>query len=529
MRPLNGFDAMFLYVETASCHMHVAGAFVLDPTEAPGGFDFAKVREMVERRLPFAPPFRRRLVEVPFKLNHPVWIEDPNFDLDYHVRRACLPRPGGRKELADFVAQVVGLPLDRSRPLWELYLVEGLEQGRYALVTKIHHAVIDGVSGAELSANFLDLEPSPGERVAEGAPWKPERVPTDIDLVAYALASLTGRPVAAFKAARRIVETALHLNDRNKRPEVEPPPGLFTSPKTRLNQSITPHRRVAFGEVSLDDLKALKNHFGCTVNDVILALAAGGLRKYLESHDELPDDALVAAVPISVRTEDEKGTHGNKVSAMLVSLATDVGDPVARLKTIADGTRQAKDQDKAIGAEVLTGWAEFTFPALMGRAARLSSSLRVFDRVRPGFNVIVSNVPGPPFPLYLAGARLEATHPIGPIYDGVGLNITVMSYLGHVYFGLVACRETVPDVDTLPPMMEESLDELLVAMGTHRDHSSVAEAAAETIATQTHAVAPVARAAAKKRTSAARTSAAKRAATKRTAATTKEAPNGTAS
>jgi WS/DGAT/MGAT family acyltransferase len=527
MRPLNGLDAMFLYVETPSCHMHVAGAFVLDPADAPGGFDFAKVREMVERRLPFAPPFRRRLVEVPFKLNHPVWIEDPNFDLDYHVRRACLPRPGGRRELADFVAQVVGLPLDRSRPLWELYLVEGLEDGRYALVTKIHHAVIDGVSGAELSANFLDLEPDPGERVAEGEPWKPERVPTDIDLVAYALASLTGRPVAALRAARRIVETALHLNDRNKRPEIEPPPGLFTSPKTRLNQSITPHRRVAFGEVSLYELKALKNHFGCTVNDVILALAAGGLRKHLESHDELPDDSLVAAVPISVRTEDEKGTHGNKVSAMLVSLATDVGDPVARLKTIADGTRQAKDQDRAIGAEVLTGWAEFTFPALMGRAARLSSSLRVFDRVRPGFNVIVSNVPGPPFPLYLAGARLEATHPIGPIYDGVGLNITVMSYLGAVYFGLVACRETVPDVDELPAMIEASLDELLVAMGTHRDPSSPDLATAETVAA-TPAVASRGRPAANKPARVGKRAAAKRTVAKRVATKSKEEPNGTA-
>ncbi|HEV2360980.1 MAG TPA: WS/DGAT domain-containing protein, partial [Acidimicrobiales bacterium] len=263
-------------------------------------------------------------------------------------------------------------------------------------------------------------------------------------------------------------QTALHLNERNRRPEVNPPPSPFSAPKTGLNAVITPHRRVAFGDVSLEDVKAVKNHFGCTVNDVVLSLAAGGLRKYLEARDDLPDDALVAVCPVSVRTEDDKGTHGNKVSAMFVSLATDVGDPVARLKTISEGTRQAKDQEKAIGAEVLTDWAEFTFPALMGRAARLSSSLRVFDRVRPIFNVVVSNVPGPPFPLYMAGAKLEAMHPIGPIHDGVGLNITVMSYLGRVYFGLVACRETVPDVAEIPRMMEASLAELLEAMGPRK-------------------------------------------------------------
>jgi WS/DGAT/MGAT family acyltransferase len=465
MRPLTGMDAMFLYLETPSSHMHVTGVFVLDPSEVEGGFNFDKVMSMVEERLPFAPPFRRRLVEVPLHLHHPVWIEDPDFDLDYHVRRACLPSPGGTEELETFVAQLVGLPLDRTKPLWELYFVEGLAGGRFALITKVHHAAIDGMSGAELTANFLDLEPNPGPRVYDGPPWVPDRMPSDFEMLTYAFTSLSGHPIAALRNARRIVETMLHITERNRTQGVEVPPSPFSAPKTRLNQAITPHRRVAFAEVGLDELKLVKNHFGCTVNDVVLALSAGMLRRYLEAHDELPETPLVAMVPISVRTEDQRGQAGNRVSAMLVSLATDVTDPVARLKTIAESTRQAKDQEKAIGADVLTDWTEFTFPALMGRAARLTSSTKVFDRLRPVFNVTISNVPGPPFPLYLAGSRLEAMHPVGPIHEGIGLNITVMSYLGRVFFGLQVARETVPDVAIMPPMIRDSLDELLDAAG----------------------------------------------------------------
>jgi diacylglycerol O-acyltransferase len=475
MRPLTGLDAMFLYLETPSSHMHVTGVFVLDPADSPGGFDFDKVKRTVEQRLPFAPPFRRRLVEVPLKLYHPVWIEDPDFDLEYHVRRACLPSPGGHDELAAFVGQIGGLPLDRSKPLWELYLVEGLERGRYALVTKIHHAAIDGISGAELSASILDLERDP-PRSTEDDDWHPDRVPTDLELLTYAVASLTGHPMAALRTARRVVETAFHLSERNRLPEVQAPPSPFSAPRTRLNQAITPHRRVSFTDVGLDEVKSVKNHFGCTVNDVVLELCAGALRRYLEAHEELPPEPLVALVPISVRTEDERGDLGNRVSAMLVSLATDVADPVARLKTIAEGTRHAKEQEKAIGAAVLTDWTEFTFPALMGRAARLTSSTRVFDRVRPVFNVTISNVPGPPFPLYLAGAQLVAMHPVGPIHEGIGLNITVMSYLGRMWFGFNGCRETVPDINDFPSLVRASLAELLDEIGSGVRHDAGGDA-----------------------------------------------------
>jgi len=460
MQRLSGLDAMFLYLETPSSHMHVTGVYVLEP--GARGLSFDSVREMIVSRVPLGAPFRRRLVEVPFKLHHPVWIEDPDFDLDYHVRRACLPAPGGMEELAGFVAQVGGLPLDRARPLWEMYVVEGLEGGRFAIVGKMHHAAIDGVSGAEIMATLLDLEPDPPPRTIVDA-WRPEALPTDADLLALAMTARVGHPVRLVKTARRFFETALGVSDLNRASGVAPPPSPFSAPKTVFNASLTPHRRVAFAALPLDDFKAVKNHFSCTVNDVVLAVCAGALRRYLLDQAELPDEPLVAMVPMSVRTDDEIGSHGNRVSAMLTSLATNLADPAERLATVAEGMRRAKEQERLIGAATLTDWTEFTFPALIGRAARLTSSMRVFDRLRPVFNVTVSNVPGPPFPLFLAGARLVGMYPLGPVTDGVGLNMTVMSYCGIVYFGLNACRETVPAIAEMPKMIEESLAELLVA------------------------------------------------------------------
>jgi len=458
MQRLSGLDAMFFYLETPSSHMHVTGVYVIEPGERATSFE--EIRQMVAERLPLAAPFRRRLVEVPLRLSHPFWIEDPDFDLDYHVRRAALPAPGGMRELEAFVGQVVGLPLDRSRPLWEMYVVEGLEGGRLATVTKMHHAAIDGVSGAEIAATWLDLEPNPPERLIVDH-WHPEPVPTEVELMAFAMASLVGHPLRAARTARRVVESALHVTERNRRAGVEPPPSPFDAPKTSLNQAITPHRRVAFAERPLDELKAVKNHFGCTVNDVVLALCASALRAYLIEGDELPEEPLVAMVPMSVRTESERLAGGNRVSAMLTSLATNLEDPAARLRAISESMRSAKEQEELIGASTLTDWTEFTFPALIGRASRLISSMKVFDRVRPAFNVTISNVPGPPFPLFMAGARMVGFYPLGPVAEGVGLNITVMSYCGIVYFGFNACRETAPRVADLPRLVGEALDELL--------------------------------------------------------------------
>lgn len=458
MERLSGLDAMFFYLETPSSHMHVAGVYELELGGRPVTFE--AIKAMVAERLPLAPAFRRRLVEVPFRITHPYWVEDPDFDLDYHVRRAALPSPGGRAELEEFVGQIVGLPLDRSRPLWEMYVVEGLAGGRLAIVTKVHHAAIDGISGAEIAATWLDLEPEPAPRELEDD-WEPEPLPSEVELIAFGLASLAGHPLKAARSARRILESALHLTEHNRQLETPPPPAPFAAPKTSLNQALTPHRRVAFTELALADLKAVKNHFSCKVNDVVLAACAGALRRYLLAGEELPETPLVAMVPISVRSEDELGTHGNKVSAMLTSLATEVADPAERLRAIASSTSRAKEQERLIGAETLTDWTEFTFPALIGRASRLVSSTRVFDRLRPAFNVTISNVPGPSFPLYFAGGEVTSFYPLGPVAEGVGLNITVLSYCGTVYFGLNACRESVSRLAELPGMLAEAMAELL--------------------------------------------------------------------
>lgn len=460
MQRLSGLDAGFLYLESRSAHMHVGTVCVLDPAGVPGGWSFGRIRDLVENRLPLLPPFRRRLVEVPFQLHHPLWVEDPDFDLDYHLRRACLPSPGGARELADLAAEIMGRPLDRSRPLWEMYVVEGLEGGRVACVAKTHHAAIDGVSGAELTANLLDLGPEPRVVPPPDPPWRPDRIPSDLELVSSALSALAVQPLSLVQAVQRTVGVSLDLVRRNREPDVRPPPAPFSAPRTCLNAAITPHRRLAFTQVCLDDVKAVRRALGGTVNDVVLAVCAGALRRYLLEEGSLPEEPLVAMVPISVRGEGQQATMGNRVSAMLVSLATDVEDPVARLRAVSEAARRAKDQDQAIGAEALRDWAELAAPAVAARAARLVSRTKVFDRVRPLFNVVISNVPGPGFPLYCAGARVEALYPMGPVADGVGLNMTVMSYQGSMYFGLVACRETVPRLERIAGHLDDALEEL---------------------------------------------------------------------
>jgi WS/DGAT/MGAT family acyltransferase len=460
MQRLTGLDATFLYLETPSIHMHVASTAVFDPSTVPGGYSYEKVVELVESRLPLLPPFRRRLVEVPFQLHHPLWIEDPDFDIEYHVRRAALPAPGGAQELAEFAADIFSRPLDRSRPLWEMWVVEGLEHGHIASITKTHHAAIDGVSGAELTVNLLDLQPEPAEVPPEETPWEPDRIPSDAELVAYAVNSLARQPFRAAKAVRRTALAAVNVRRRNRQPDAVPPPAPFSAPHTPFNVSIDGRRRFAFTEIPLDEAKMVKNALGGTVNDVVLALCAGALRSYLLGKAVLPEKGLVAMVPISVRSDDEQGAMGNRVSSMLVSLATDLDDPLERLRVISAGTRQAKEQDKAIGADTLMDWTEFAAPALAARAARLYSRTKVADRLRPLFNVTISNVPGPPFPLYCAGARMVALYPMGPIADGLALNMTVMSYMGSMYFGLVAGRDAVPDVWDLAHGITQSLDEL---------------------------------------------------------------------
>jgi diacylglycerol O-acyltransferase / wax synthase len=459
MRRLTGLDASFLYLETPNNHMHVAGTFVFDPADVPGGYSFDRVKELIRNRLHKLPPFRWRLVEVPFGLHHPIWVEDPDFDLDYHVRRAAIVAPGGDRELADFAADVMGRQLDRRRPLWEIHIVEGLANGHVAMISKTHHAAIDGASGAELSANLLDLTP---DAVHYDEPdWKSERIPTDAEMLTYAINSLSRQPVKFLQALKQTTEMALQFRSRVRPEGIEPPPIPFNAPRTSLNVPITPHRSFAFTEITLDEIKTIRAALGGTVNDVVLAICAGALRAYLIDGSELPMEPLVAMVPISVRSTDQKGDMGNRVSNMFVELATHIADPAERLALIQESTKRSKETATAIGADTLSNWAEFAAPALAARAARLYSSMKLADRHKPLFNVTISNVPGPSFPLYSAGARMTRWYPMGPIFDGGGLNMTVMSYMGVVHFGLVACKETVTDVWRLAEHVNTAAAELL--------------------------------------------------------------------
>jgi len=466
MQRLSGLDDTFLWMETASSYMHVASLIVVDGTTVEGGLTFERIRALYESRLDHAPPFRRRLVEVPFGIHHPVWIEDPDFDLDWHLREITLPPGEGDLEgLCRLAAKLVAIPLDRTRPLWELWIIRGIDDGHVGLLTKVHHAAIDGASGEELMVAILDVEPDPQPRPAPEVPWVPDRVPSDTELVGYATWSLAQQPLRAARAARRTIAVALKLREQNRRPHITPPPAPFSAPQTSLNGPLTPTRSFAASSLSLATIKAVKNAFGCTVNDVVLTMCAGGLRRYLDERDEHPDGPLVAMVPVSVRSEDQKGTHGNRVSMMLTSLATDLDDPVERLRVIHASTVVAKEQQNAIGADTLQEWTEFAAPAIFGRAARLYSNTRSADRHRPVFNVTISNVPGPPFPLYVTGAKVLDTYPMGPIFDGGALNITLMSYLDRVDFGLVACPDLVPDVWSIAEGLREALEELEKAAG----------------------------------------------------------------
>ena len=465
MERLSGLDATFLYLETPKNQLHMTGLLLFDPRTMPGGYSFEKMRRFVRGRLGRSPAFTRKLVTVPFGIAHPVWVDDPDFDMDAHIHHVGCPAPGGPHQLGDLASDIAGVPLDRDRPLWDMWFVEGLEHGHVALVAKMHHATIDGVSGANLMMHLFDLEPDPDPAAAAEAAEEttaPERVPGDVELFARGVWSRVRRPLMLPGALAGTARGGFELVRRRLAPGTPSMAGLFTAPPTPFNAAITPHRKVAFTSVSLTDVRAVKDAVGTTVNDVILAICAGAVRRWLEARDSLPDRPLIAGVPVSTRGEEDAGANfgANLVSAMLVSLATDIDDPVERLLAIRETTKGAKEEFKAVGADTLQNWAEFSGPRLFGLAVRLYSQMELADRHPPALNFLVSNVPGPPIPLYFAGGRLLALYPMGPIFDGMGLNITVLSYMDEVGFGFVACRELVPDLWDMTEGVHAALDEL---------------------------------------------------------------------
>lgn len=467
MQRMTGLDAAFLYAETPSQHMHVALVGVFDTSSMKGGYRFETIKSLIQDRLPRIPMFTRRLVQVPFRLHHPVLVEDPDFDIDFHVRRMAAPAPGSLRELSEMAGDFVSRPLDRGRPMWQMWVVEGLEDGRIGILAKVHHSLIDGVTGAEMMVHLFDLEPEPAAGTDGAAPEKRavEKIPSDLELVGYAARSMARQPA---RLASTLVGTARSVGGlvRRRREGSSGMAAPFSAPRTPWNGAITGHRAVAVGTLALDDIKAVKKAFGTTVNDVVLALCSGALRRYLADHGGVPEASLVSVVPISVRSDEPGASDGaNQVSAMFVSLATDLDDPADRLRAIAGATKGAKEEHNALGADVLQNWAEFAAPGVFARAMRLYSEMNLADRHRPIHNVIISNVPGPPFPLYMAGAQLSVMAPLGPIMEGAGLNVTVMSYMDRVDIGLIACRESIPDIWELAEDFEESLAELKKAAG----------------------------------------------------------------
>jgi diacylglycerol O-acyltransferase / wax synthase len=466
MQQLTGMDASFLALETANTTGHVGGLSVLDPSTASEPLTLARLTEVMAERLPLVPVLRRRLLNVPLGLDQPYWIDDADFDIEYHVREIALPRPGSDAQLTEQVSRLHARPLDRSRPLWELYLITGLARDRAAVYSKIHHAAVDGVSGTELLTVLFDLTPA-GREPPAAQPFQPERPPPLPVLAARAAVRLAWRPVQTVRitnelvrllptlapAASTLVGEILGLN-RGDGSVIATRPGR--APATPFNRAITPHRRFAFRSVDLDTVKAVKKTFGVSVNDVVMAICAGALRRWLIDHDALPGQPLVAMIPVSVRDPASQGALGNRVSAMLTPLPTNVTDPDLRLQIVHSATQAAKAQQAEIPQGLVDQISDFAVPALTARAARVVFATGLLHRVPP-FNVTISNVPGPNVPVYMCGARLVAHYPVSVVTDGQGLNITLVGYLGQLHFGLVSARELVPDIDKLAGYLPDEL------------------------------------------------------------------------
>ena len=463
---LSGLDASFLYMETPTLHMHVAMTAVFDPSTVPGGYSFRRVRQLISDRIPLAPVFQRRLVEVPLRIGHPVWVDDPEFDIDNHLRRAALPAPGGLRELGDFAADVISRQLHRDRPLWEMWIVEGVEDGKIALVTKMHHSTIDGVSGAELLGVLFDLEPDPPDASPVTARQLDTRIPSSFELMSQAMmANLVGALRHGAHDAPHDAQPPRHPARPSRPAGAEQGRAAAHGARTSINAAVHARRRVAFAAASLADAKKLKNEMGTTVNDVVLAMVTGALRTYLQAGDELPEIPLVSVVPVSVTPDVAELKGSNKVSSMFVQLPTHLDDPLERLALIHEGTKGAKEEHKALGASMLQNWAEHATPNVFAAAARLYTGMRLADRHRPVANLVVSNVPGPDFPLYLGGSQMLGMFPLGPVMDGMGLNITIMSYMGVLYWGLASDARAVPRLWDIAAAIPHALTELMEAAG----------------------------------------------------------------
>lgn len=463
MQRLSGLDASFLYLETPSQPMHVCSIMELDTSTMPGGYTFDRLRDALYLRLKAMPQFREKLANSPLNLDHPVWVDDEHFDVDRHLHRIGLPPPGGRSELSEICGHIASLPLDRRRPLWEMWVIEGVAgtdchaDGRVAVMTKVHHSGVDGVTGANLMSQLCATEadapaPDPVEGVGGGSGWQ---------IAAGGLVRFASRPLQLANVLPQTVSSVVATVRKAVEGQAMARP--FAAPRTAFNASITGRRNIAYAQLDLEDVKKVKNHFDVKVNDVVMALVSGVLRQYLAERNALPASPLVASVPVSVHGRTDRPGR-NQVSAMFSSLHTDIVDPVERLKAIAKANSVAKQHSSAIGASLLQDWSQFAAPAVFGIAMRLYASSRLTQSA-PVHNLVVSNVPGPQVPLYLLGCQVKAMYPLGPIFHGSGLNVTVMSLSGTLDVGLISCPELLPDLWEMADDFAVAMEELLAAAG----------------------------------------------------------------
>jgi WS/DGAT/MGAT family acyltransferase len=457
---LSGLDTAFLCAETPTVLLHTMAVMILDPETVPGGYTFESFRDFIARRLPAVPPLRRRLCEVPFALACPVWADDPDLDVAYHVRRAAVPSPGGPRELSALAAEMDERPLDRSRPLWEMVVVEGLADGRIAVLAKLQHALMDGIAGMQFMAAFFGREPGVEEPDA-AALEAPERLPGDLELLAGAIPSLLFQPVRLARAGSKTLFSLLRSGIEGALGS-EPAEPSTAVPQSVFNRHTSAHRRVAYVSVPLADVKAVSRAFGTTVNVVVLAMVSGALRRYLIPRGELPEEPLVSAVPAS--THKQGDTRANAYTVFGMTLASDREDPAERLRAIHAEAEKKKEQQQGPGVDALAEWADVPSPFVFSLIARAYMALGIGERISPFFNVVVSNVPGPPMPLYFGGARLLGLHPLGPIFDGYTLNFTAISREDSLDIGLVACRERLPEIWEIASALPEALAELAASV-----------------------------------------------------------------
>ncbi len=486
MQQLSGLDSSFLYLETGTTPMHIGSLAIYDQSTAPGGHvTFKEILQFFALRLHKARMFRQRLVRVPLSLDHPYWIEDPDFDLEFHVRHIALPKPGDWRQLCIQAARLHARPLDLNRPLWEAYVIEGLDNvagvpaGSFALVTKVHHAAIDGVSGAEMAAAIHDLAPDAAV-VPPTAGWAPDRLPAGIELLSRSALRSAGMPLKfgrlLLRSAPALAKVVAGVATRQLRIPVQ-------VPRTRFNGTVSAHRVFDGRAFKLDEFKAIKNaQPGTTVNDVVVSICGGALRNYLRAKGELPPQSLVAMAPMSVRPEAARSNAGNLVSAMALPVRSDIGDPVERLIAVSMESVQAKKLAYTMGPNLTADLAEFLPSTLANFLARSYAAARTADHVPPLFNTVITNVPGINAPLYSMGSRMVASYGLGPIVHGLGLFQPVLSYNNTITISAIADRDMMPDPAFYCACLQASFDELREATAARAKPSRKKKSAKDKVA-----------------------------------------------